>query len=48
MATLWTATTALAATFTGVSRLAGERPSQVLLVLGAIVALGLSRAPRRP
>jgi hypothetical protein len=48
MARVWTVAAALVSTFAGASRLAGERPAQVLLVLGAVVALGLSRGPRRP
>jgi hypothetical protein len=47
MGLLWTAVGGLAASFAGLSGLVGERPSQVLLVLGAIVALGLTANPVR-
>jgi hypothetical protein len=47
MGLLWTGIAGIASSFVGLSGLAGERPSQVLLVLGAIVALGLTALPRR-
>jgi hypothetical protein len=48
IALLWTAVAGLAASLVGIPGLSGEGSSQLLLVLGAIVALSLSRASRRP